>query len=192
MPRNLRDDYRMYYAGSWVPRVCDGKPQVIYVGDVSYNNHGYNTSDIVLLGQIYEINPRGGAVLSDTNVPFTADQITPFLPESDYYIVGTTPMYLEFQVQNRSNRKGFENARIMGNGQHISLSNTDVIMMILQPDFKGKVFSDICLYRSRVLWRGEDVGSFHDGVLEILPTFAYLQDHIGKQIELFKGRNGGS
>lgn len=187
MPRCLRDDFRMYYAGTYITRVVDGAIQVMLVDDVTYENHGYNVSEIHMIGCIYELNAQG-AIIQINSTPFTADQIRPYYPQSGYYMIGNAPAYLEFQVQNRTNRKGFEVNRAMNDGEVIGLSRSQAIGLFLKPDFKGKIFQDMCIHRSRLLWRGSDVGSFHDGELELSPEHGFLREHVTKYIEQFKNR----
>ena len=190
MPRNLRDDYRMYYASTYITRLNEaGQLEVMQVEDVSFNANGYTPQDIVLHGATYGLDNKGKL----TTLPvrhWYGNEIRPHLPEAGYYLIGTTPMYIEFTVQNRSNRKGFEAGRAVADGMPLRLSTTHILGMILKPEFKGKLFQDCCIAKSRILWRGEDVGAFHDGVMELSNNFEYLRDHLGKQIELFRNNEG--
>lgn len=188
MPRCLRDDFRMYYAGTYITRLVDGVLQVMSVEDVTYANHGYNVSDIHMIGCVYELNAGGQVIQNPNPTAFTADQIRPYYPQAGYYMMGNNPCYLEFQVQNRTNRKGFENNRILHDGQIIAVTRSQTIGLFLKPDFKGKIFQDMCIHRSRLLWRGSDVGSFHDGQLELSPEHEHLREHVTKYIEQFKNR----
>lgn len=191
MPRCLRDDYRMYYNGTFITRVNDaGEVEVMNVGDVTYINNGYTPAHIVMIGNTYGLD-KNGKVTTLTTTQWTGADIRPHLPEAGYYLIGSTPLYIEFSLQNRSNRKGFEPSRTVVDGAGYRLSTNQIVTMFLKPDFKGKLFQDCCIAKSRILWRGDDVGSFHDGVMELNETFEYLRDHLGKQIELFRN-NGGN
>lgn len=190
MPRNLRDDYRMYYSGTFITRHNEQEQrEVMLVEDVTYTAHGFNPRDIVMIGPTYGLND-GGKIVQLPSRQWTGDQIRPYLPEAGYYALTGGPAYVEFSVQNRSNRKGFESNRAIVDGHPVRLTTSNALGMILKPDFKGKLFQDCCFIKSKMHWRGEEVGTFHDGVLTLDEAFEYLRDHLGKQVELFRTNQG--
>lgn len=189
MPRNLRDDFRMYYNSTYVSRVVDGARWVMQVGEVTYRNEGYTTADILLHGRQIRCDHNGE---DSEHAVWSADTIDSMQPHAGYYRLASnrTPVYIEFSPQNRTNRKGFEPSRAIVNGQAANLSIKQVAKMYGNSDFTGKVFIDLCLHKSRLLWRGLDVGSFHDGSLELDENYRFLDEYATKQLNRFTS-NGG-
>lgn len=185
MPRNLRDDFRMYYQGTYVTKKGEEVRRVMYVEEVVASNRGYNLSDIKLHGPVLCFD---GKVRNDGYEAWSADQLEPYHPQSGYYKIGNTPAYLEFLPQNRTNRKGFEASRVVVNGRPQGLSPQGVAKVFANPTFNGAVFVDLCLQKSRLLWRGVDIGSFHDGELKIEEDYQYLEEYVNKLVARFTNK----
>lgn len=180
----LRDDFSLYYRGTYISRTRDGVRRIMFVEDV--NGGGATRRDQVeLVGDVYGWNNDGFLALG--REVWRGDTIEPFVPESGYYKIAARgePGYLEYIAQNRTNRKGFEPNRVMVNGRASHLNSVTVARIFCDKPMAGRVGMDMCVSKNRFYWRGEDVGSFHDGVLELREDVAYLQDYAQKQINQF-------
>lgn len=186
---SLRDDFSMYYRGTYVTRVVDGVRKVLYVEEVSQHGIGRTPADIVLIGHVTFF--QGGRVRSVGMEQWAGDSIDSYYPESGYYRVGeaNSPVFVEFSMGNRTNRKGLEGSRVLVNGRAVGLSSAAVTRMFCEDWFEGKVFVDMCIHQSRFMWRGMDVGTFHDGQLSLSNDYSFLHDLAGKHIEKFLHRS---
>ncbi len=186
----LRDDFRLYYNGTYVSKVVNGRRVVLYVEDVT-GGGAQRPDQVTLIGHEYTWDKSG--FVENGRVAWTGNEIEPFVPESGYYKIGPsgTPGYLEYIPQNRTNRKGFEASRVTVNNRGVNLPPHMVARVFCDDTMQGRIGTDMCVFKSRFFWRGDEVGTFHDGVLTLNESVQYLQEYAQKLVNQFLSNQGG-
>lgn len=159
----LTRDYQMYYKGTLVCRRGANGIKVMSVREVTHEGDDRDPHNVIFHGHVYNHN---GERVADGLQTWRGDQFEVIIPKSGYYRIAgmTSPRYLELNVQNRTNKRGLDLGSLLyreggqPNAGHVAL-------ILNSSDFPGQYSRDMCVHNNNILWKGEQLGVLHDGVV---------------------------
>ena len=177
----LAGDLSMYFRGTYVAKELFGVLRVMYVREVSQDTSidSNKLRSVRLHGDT--IDTKGSIERDDT---WTADNLLD-LPKQGYRLLGTTPYYISYSSENRSNKKGLDPRKVKFNGKALDLTLIRALVIYEDKPFRLKFSSDLIGHKGTLLWRGLDIGTFKDGVATIKQDYEYLEDYVCKVLARF-------
>ena len=178
----LTRDFQMYYVGTWVVRQGAEGLDVMYVRAVTHRGDDRNLENIQFHGEAHDAT---GHNLGEQT--WIASQVVPRIPRYGYYNLGNGPVYLTYNLNNRTNRKGLDTRTILVNGRPFRDTATGraISMLFNQCEFPGQFSRDLCVHSNRILWKGQIVGTLVNGNVTIFTTKENLKDYVCKQLGKF-------
>ena len=173
---SLVGDFRMYYSGTVVSKEEeDGSLSVMLVADVTGNGRDETkVANLALHGTV--VNKAGDAGVQ----MWKASDVLAITPCSGYYRVGDRVHYVTFRTDNRTNKKGFQNARVSYDGAGVRATLRDCWVFFNRPILKGRYSRDLYVGNSKINWKGVEVGTLHDGVVTINKEHNHVKELVCK------------
>lgn len=173
---SLVGDFRMYYTSTVVSKEeSDGSLSVMLVADVTGNGRDETKiANLRLHGETWGAN-------GDTGVKvWSADEVLAITPCSGYYKIGDRVRYVTFRTDNRTNKKGFQNARVNYDGAPTRAVLRDCWVFFNRPPLKGRYTRDLYVGNNNINWKGVVVGTLHDGVVTINKQHNHVKELVCK------------
>ena len=180
----LTGDFQMYYRGTYV---CQDGPQgysTMYVEAVTNDGDDRILSNLRFIGRV--CSPEG--VISPAPVTWAGDQLSVRVPRYGYYqLPGLSgPVYLSYQAQNRTNRKGLDPRTILFNSRSREvITHQQVNTLFNQCGFPGSFGRDLCVFNNNLMWKGTKVGLLVSGDVTLLNKYEPLREMLCEQLGKF-------
>ena len=175
---SLSRDFNMYYSGTYVCKEVGKELQVMYVEEiVPRSQRDYSPELVGLIGRVYKDGGR-----TEEREEWTGADIFPFTPMSGYYKLGSRVHYLTYNAENRTQKKGFVPGRVLLDGTRpdFNLGFANIYTLFNQVTFPGLYGRDLCVSKGKLMWKGNTIGTFHDGEVTINKDYSHVKELVCK------------
>lgn len=178
----LTADFQMYYRGCYICRSGPNGYDTMYVDTVNAAGDDRQVRNIRFHGPVF----RAGQTEADDNWgEWAGDEIEVRIPRHGYYLFNgsSTPVYLSYQAQNRTNRRGLDPRTVMINGRvKPDLRHRQINTLFNQCEFPGQFSRDLCVHDNSLLWKGVAVGTLVNGNVTINASYEKAKELICEQL----------
>lgn len=178
----LTEDMRMYFANTYIVRQKNGETQVLWVDHTVRIGDDTKLDGFEFVGVMYTTEGHQA-----DDVHFRGDEMIEWRPTSGYYSLPGKRgrQYVQFHVQNRTQRKGLNPGGCTVNGRAADLRGSDVAAMFDQTAamLSNPALRDINVVNKKVHWRGYEVGEIKDNVFAAAEEFNHLEGMVCRLLQ---------
>lgn len=158
----LTADFQMYYSGTYVFRLINGVPHAMLVDGTERNGDDTQLEGVLFIGSVWD--ERNGLDVQQ----WPASEIDSIRPMSGYYnlnLNGDRRWYIQYSVNNRSQRKGFDSRNLIVDGEPNGLGGVKICRIYAQTlEMNSRpAHRDLWINGDKLHWKGTEVGTMTAG-----------------------------